>query len=269
MPPVAARAPYPARKSLGQHFLFDARLLRRIVEAAGELSGTHVIEVGPGPGGLTRALLETDAASVTAIEVDGRAIAALAPLVHESNGRLRVIEADARRVDFSHLVDAPRQIVANLPYNIASPLLVAWLGNAAAFARLTLMFQAEVAARITAPAGTSAYGRLSVLAQWTTEASIAFRLGAAAFTPRPKVSSALVSLIPRETQPSPALFVAMQRVTALGFGQRRKMLRTALRPIGGADALLAAGIAPERRAETLSVSEFERLAEFVYRNRSQ
>lgn len=266
MPPRAARALYPARKSLGQHFLFNARLLRRITDAAGELSGTHVIEVGPGPGTLTRALLETNAASITALEVDRRAITALAPLVQESKGRLRVIEADARSVDLVRLVDAPRQVVANLPYNIASPLLVTWLGAAAAFTRLTLMFQAEVAARITAPAGTSAYGRLGVLAQWTTEATLVFRLGPAAFTPRPKVSSALVSLVPHERQPSPALFATMQRVTALGFGQRRKMLRTALKPIGGREALLAAGIAPERRAETLSVSEFESLAAFVCRN---
>lgn len=263
MPPGAVGARFPAKKSLGQHFLFDTRLLQRIARTAGDLAGVHVVEVGPGPGGLTRALLETKAASVTAIEVDRRAIAALEPLVQESKGRLSIIEADARRIDYPRLVAAPRQVIANLPYNIASALLIAWLENAAAFARLTLMFQREVAERITARPGSGAYGRLSVLTQWTTEARIALRLGPGAFTPRPKVSSALVSLVPRETQPPPALFRAMQRVTGLGFGQRRKMLRAALRELGGAEALLAVGIAPERRAETLSIAEFVRLAEFA------
>ena len=223
----------------------------------------HVVEVGPGPGSLTAALLATPAASVTAIEIDPRAGAALGPLADRHADRFRLILADAREIAIPALVPSPRHIVANLPYNVATPLLVGWLGEAAAFAGLTLMFQEEVAERIAAAPASPAYGRLAVLAQWTCRVRIALRLPPEAFTPRPKVSSAVVSLTPHAEQPPAALFSAMQRLTAAAFGQRRKMLRAALRPLGGAALLAAAGIAAERRAETLSIAEFDRLARLI------
>ena len=226
---------------------------------AGDLAGRHVIEVGPGPGGLTRSLLASPAASITAIELDRRAIGAVTELAETAGRRLRVIEADALAVDLAALVPAPRQVIANLPYNIASPLLVGWLRQAAAFERLTLMFQQEVAERICAGPDTPAYGRLSVLAQWTCDARIVLRLPPAAFTPPPKVSSAVVSLTPHAVQPEPALFARMEALTAAAFGQRRKMLRGSLRALGGEALLTRAGIAADRRAETLSVQEFDRL----------
>jgi len=233
------------------------------VEAAGDLAQAHVIEIGPGPGGLTASLLETPAASVTAVEIDPRAVALLADLAVRHGERFRLITADARRVPLPSLVPPPRHVVANLPYNVATPLLIAWLGEAAAFTGFTLMFQAEVAERITAAPATQAYGRLAVLAQWTCRVRIAFRLPPEAFTPRPKVSSAVVSLVPHAEQPPAPLFAAMQRLTAAAFGQRRKMLRAALRPLGGDALLAAAGIAPERRAETLSIAEFDQLVRLL------
>ncbi|HKM60995.1 MAG TPA: 16S rRNA (adenine(1518)-N(6)/adenine(1519)-N(6))-dimethyltransferase RsmA [Acidisphaera sp.] len=256
---VVAKHGLDARKSLGQHFLLDENLTARIVRAAGPLAGRHVIEVGPGPGGLTRALLDTDAAEIVAVEIDPRAVAAIAELA-QTDGRLRVVEADAMRMDAAALCAAPRQIVANLPYNVATPLLVGWLRHAAAFERLTLMFQQEVAERICAAPGGAEYGRLSVLAQWTCGARIALRIPAAAFVPPPKVDSAVVVLTPHAVQPDPASFAAMERTTAAAFGQRRKMLRGALRSIGGERLLAAADIKPTRRAETLTIAEFERLA---------
>lgn len=252
-----------ARHSLGQHFLLDGNLTARIVRAAGDLSGRNVIEVGPGPGGLTRALLASDAARIVAIELDRRAVAAIGELAATESGRLAVLEADALRVDLPELVPPPRQIVANLPYNVASPLLVRWLRQANEFEQMTLMFQREVAERIVAPPDTAAYGRLSVLAGWICEAHIALRLPPAAFVPPPKVWSAVVVLRPHAVQPEPALFAAMERLTAAAFGQRRKMLRGALRQLGGEALLARAGIAPERRAETLSVAEFDRLARML------
>ncbi len=260
---VIARHGLAARHSLGQHFLLDGNLTDRIVREAGDLSGRHVIEIGPGPGGLTRSLLGSAAASVTAIELDRRAICAVTELAAVAGGRLRVIEGDALRVDCREVVPAPRQVIANLPYNVASPLLVGWLRDAAAFERLTLMFQQEVAERICAEADTPAYGRLSVLTQWTCEARLVMRLPPAAFTPPPKVWSAVVSLTPHAVQPDPATFVRMEALTAAAFGQRRKMLRGSLRGLGGEALLLRAGIAPERRAETLSVAEFDRLVGLV------
>lgn len=258
---VIARFGLDARKSLGQHFLLDLNLTARIVRAAGAMAGRHAIEIGPGPGGLTRALLATDAATVTAIERDPRCVAALADLVAAYPDRLRLVEADALAVDPAVLVPPPRKLVANLPYNVGTKLLVGWLAQAAAFESLTLMFQQEVAERIVAAPGSEAYGRLSVLAQWLADSRIVLRLPAAAFTPPPKVASAVVHLVPRPDQPPRDLFAAMERVTAAAFGQRRKMLRSALRPLGEAEArLAAAGIDPVRRAETLSVAEFERLA---------
>ncbi|HUB11726.1 MAG TPA: 16S rRNA (adenine(1518)-N(6)/adenine(1519)-N(6))-dimethyltransferase RsmA [Acetobacteraceae bacterium] len=257
---VIARHGLDARRSLGQHFLLDSNLTARIARLAGDLSGRHIIEVGPGPGGLTRALLASDAASVIAIEIDPRAVAAIEELAAGSHGRLRVIAGDAMAADVVPLADPPRQIVANLPYNVASPLLVRWLRQAAAFERLTLMFQQEVAERICAPPGGSDYGRLSVLAQWTCDAAIVLRIPPAAFVPPPKVWSAVVRLMPRAGQPDAGLFTAMERVTAAAFGQRRKMLRGALKSLGGEALLRQVGIAPDRRAETLTVQEFERLA---------
>lgn len=255
---VIARYGLDARRSLGQHFLLDANLTARIVRAAGDLTGRNVVEIGPGPGGLTRALLDTDVASVAAVEIDLRAVAAMQELAG-GDSRLRVITGDALALDVAALVPAPRHVVANLPYNVASPLLVCLLRDAAAFERLTLMFQQEVAERICAPPGSAAYGRLSVLAQWTSAAEIALRVPPAAFVPPPKVWSAVVVLTPRATQPDPMTFAAMERLTAAAFGQRRKMLRGALRSVGGEALLRAAGIDPQRRAETLDVAEFERL----------
>lgn len=260
---VIARHGLAARHALGQHFLLDANLTDRIVREAGDLSGRHVIEVGPGPGGLTRSLLASNAAHVTAIELDRRAIAAMQELAPTAAGRLTVLEADALGVDVAALPGEPKQIIANLPYNIASPLLVGWLRQAARFERLVLMFQQEVAERICAGTGSPAYGRLSVLAQWICDARIVMRIPPAAFTPPPKVWSAVISLTPHAGQPPAALFRQMETVTAAAFGQRRKMLRGSLRPLGGEALLARTGIAADRRAETLTVGEFERLAQAI------
>ncbi len=256
---VIARHGLDARKRLGQHFLLDPSITERIARIAGKLDGRHVVEIGPGPGGLTRALLEQGVASLTAIELDRRAVAALGELI---DPRLRVIEADALALDCATLVPAPRLVVANLPYNVATPLLVGWLRQGAAWESLTLMFQKEVAERIVAAPGTAPYGRLAVLAQATTRAHIAMALPAAAFTPPPKVASAVVRFDPLPRQPPAPLLDALERVTAAAFGQRRKMLRGALKTLGGDPLALlhAAGIAAERRAETLDVGEFLRLA---------
>lgn len=259
-----ARYGLDARKSLGQHFLLDEALCRRIAALAGDLAGRHVLEVGPGPGGLTRALLATAAESVTAVELDRRAVAALAELQAAHPGRLRVIEGDALALDPAALLPAPRRIVANLPYNVATPLLVRWLRGAATLEGMALMFQQEVAERICAAPDTEAYGRLSVLAQWRCRCTLLLRLPPGAFSPPPKVWSAVVGFTPHPEDPGEALFRAMERLTAAAFGQRRKMLRGALRSLGDADSLLlAAGIAGERRAETLAVGEFDRLARLL------
>lgn len=258
---VIASAGLDARKSLGQHFLLDLNLTARIAREAGELAGRHVVEIGPGPGGLTRALLETAAVDVTALEIDPRAVAALAPLAEAYPGRLRVVEADALGADIAALVPAPRVIVANLPYNVGTALLVRWLASARDIESMTLMFQQEVAERITAAPGSEAYGRLAVLAGFVSEARLVMRIPPAAFTPPPKVWSAVVRLVPRAEQPSPRLFRALERVTAAAFGQRRKMLRSSLKSLGDAEALLGeAGIDGTRRAETLTGAEFARLA---------
>ena len=261
---VIARHGLDARRSLGQHFLLDANLVAHIARQAGDLGGRHVVEVGPGPGGLTRALLDSAAAQVVAVEVDPRAAAAIGELAQDSGGRLRLIAADALAMDLAALVPAPRQIIANLPYNIASPLLVGWLRQAASWERLTLMFQQEVAERIAAAPGSDAYGRLSVLAQWLCRTELRLRIPPAAFVPPPKVWSAVIVLTPHAEQPPPALFTAMERLTAAAFGQRRKMLRGALKPLGGEALLARAGIAPERRAETLTIAEFDRLARLLW-----
>ncbi len=259
---VIARHGLDARKALGQHFLLDLHLTARIAALAGDLAGRHVLEVGPGPGGLTRGLLATGAADVAVVEVDPRAVAAMRELA-ASDPRLRVVEGDALTLDLLGLVPAPRVVVANLPYNIATPLLIGWLRQAARWEGLTLMFQLEVAERICATPDTPAYGRLAVLAQWTGTAVILTRIPAAAFWPPPKVVSAVIGFRPHPEQPSPALFATMERLTAAAFGQRRKMLRGSLRGLGGEALLDKAGIAAERRAETLSVAEFDRLARLL------
>ncbi len=260
---VLARHGLDAKKSLGQHFLLDPGLIGRIVEQAGPLDGRNVVEVGPGPGGLTRGLLASPAASILAVELDRRAIAALAELQQADPARLRVMEADATRLDLAALTAAPRSLVANLPYNVATPLLIGWLRQAAAWERMTLMFQLEVAERICAGPGEEAYGRLGVLAQWTCTASLRLRLPPGAFTPPPKVWSAVVGLVPHAEQPLPDLFRAMERLTAAAFGQRRKMLRGSLRPLGGEALLDRAGIDPARRAETLTLAEWDRLVRLL------
>ena len=257
---VIARHDFRAKHALGQHFLLDLNLTAKIASVAGDLAGRHVIEIGPGPGGLTRALLATEAASVTAIEIDPRGVAAAQELAATYPGRLTVIGADALDLDVAGLVPAPRQIVANLPYNVGTPLLIRWLRQIGQFERLTLMFQEEVAQRIVAAPDSEAYGRLAVLAQWTCQTALALRIPPEAFTPPPKVYSAVVRFLPKIEQPEPALFAAMERVTQAAFGQRRKMLRAALKPLGGEALLRRAGIDPTRRAETLSITEFDGLA---------
>ncbi len=218
------------------------------------------MEVGPGPGGLTRALLATGATRVDAVELDTRALGALEELASTAEGRLVVHAADALAVDLASLSPAPRQIVANLPYNVATPLLVGWLRQASCWERMTLMFQREVAERIVASPGSEAYGRLAVLAGWVAEVAMVGDIPPGAFLPPPRVVSSVVSVAPHALQPEGSLFRAMERVTAAAFGQRRKMLRGALRGIGGEALLRDAGIDGSRRAETLAIEEFDRLA---------
>lgn len=260
-----ARHGLDARKSLGQHFLLDEALCARIAKLAGALENRQVLEVGPGPGGLTRALLASAAAHVTAVELDSRAVAALAHLAAVYPGRLTVLEHDALRFDATSL-PAPRKIIANLPYNIGSVLLVGWLRQAAALEGMALMFQQEVAERICAAPDTPAYGRLAVLSQWRCRCQLLLRLPPGAFSPPPRVYSAVVAFTPHAEDPGDALFRGMERLTAAAFGQRRKMLRGALKSLGDAEGLLsAAEIAGDRRAETLTVAEFDRLARALVR----
>jgi len=251
-----------ARKSLGQNFLLDLNLTGKIARAAGMLAGDTVIEVGPGPGGLTRALLANGAGRVMAIERDERCLAALAEIGAHYPG-LEVIPGDALKTDFAALADAgPVRIVANLPYNIGTELLVRWLTVAAwppFYSSMTLMFQREVAERIVAPPASPAYGRLGVLAGWRTEARIVFDVPPQAFSPPPKVTSSVVHMMPRAA-PLDADVNDLGRVTEAAFGQRRKMLRQSLKRVGGERLLKKAGIDGTRRAETLSVEEFVRLA---------
>ena len=251
-----------ARRALGQHFLLDLNITRRIARAAGDLSGATVIEVGPGPGGLTRALLEQGVGRLYAVETDRRCVEALSALKEAAQGHLKVIADDATRLDLATIGDPPRHIVANLPYNVATLLLINWLRSAAAFAGMTLMFQKEVAERIVAGPGSKTYGRLSVMANWLCETRICFNLPGRAFTPPPKVASSVVHLKPSAT-PIPAEdWNAMETVTAAAFGQRRKMLRGALRPlkVDTNELLTRAAIDPSARAENLTVAEFATLA---------
>ena len=262
---VIARHGLSASKSLGQNFLLDEQLLDRIARVPGELAGERAYEVGPGPGGLTRALLRAGA-QVTAVERDRRCLPALAELQEAFGGKLRVIEGDALAIDEPKEAGAGAHIVANLPYNVGTFLLVRWLGGEIWppwWQSLTLMFQQEVAERIVARAASSAYGRLAVLAQWRSEARLAMKVHRSAFVPPPKVMSAVVHIVPKPA-PAGVRAATLEKLTAAAFGQRRKMLRSSLRSLPGAlEALQALAIDPERRAETLGVEEFVAITRFL------
>jgi len=259
LPPLRdtlAAAGISAKKSFGQHFLLDLNITRKIVRLAGIAAGETVIEIGPGPGGLTRALLEAGA-HVIAVEKDARFVPLLEDLATHAPGRLRVINEDA----LTAALPARAPIVANLPYNVATPLLIGWLTGPLRPRSMTLMFQKEVADRIAAAPGSKTYGRLSVLAQALCEARIVMDLPARAFTPPPKVASAVVQLTPRPDRPADEVALRLQRLTASAFGQRRKMLRSSLKPLGGEALCAAVGIDPSRRAEEVTVAQFVRMAE--------
>ncbi len=257
---VIARHGLQATKALGQNFLLDEQLLARIAAIPGDLAGQQVLEIGPGPGGLTRALLRAGA-QVTAIEMDRRCLPALAELDEAFPGQLKVIEGDALKVDNG--IEGPFHIVANLPYNAGTALFVRWLGGESwppAWQSLTLMFQQEVAERIVSAPGSGAFGRLAVLAQWRASAKIAMKVHRSAFTPPPKVMSAVIHVTPAAA-PEGVSARMLERLTEAAFGQRRKMLRQSLKGVPGAlGALEALVIAADRRAETLAVSEFTALA---------
>ncbi|MBB3459942.1 16S rRNA (adenine(1518)-N(6)/adenine(1519)-N(6))-dimethyltransferase RsmA [Rhizobium sp. BK377] len=260
---VIQRHGLDARKALGQNFLLDLNLTQKVARTAGALDDVTVFEVGPGPGGLTRAILALGARKVIAVERDARCLPALAEIADHYPGRLDVIEGDALKTDFEALASGrPVKIIANLPYNVGTQLLVNWLLPKAwppFWQSLTLMFQKEVGERIVASEDDDHYGRLGVLAGWRTHSRMAFDIPPQAFTPPPKVTSTVVHLTPNET-PIPCSVANLERVTQAAFGQRRKMLRQSLKPIGGENLLVKAGIDPARRAETLSVEEFCRLA---------
>lgn len=251
-----------ASKALGQNFLLDEQLLDRIARIPGDLADRAVLEIGPGPGGLTRALLRAGA-RVTAIEMDRRCLPALAELAEAFPGRLRVIEGDAMKLDHDALMGEPYAVAANLPYNVGTALFTRWLGGEAwppRWTGLTLMFQQEVAQRIVAAPGTSVYGRLAVLAQWRATARLALKVHRSAFTPPPKVMSAVVHVEPAD-QPAGISARVLEKVTEAAFGQRRKMLRQSLKALPGAvEALEVLGIDSTRRAETLGIGEFVVLA---------
>jgi len=259
---VIAKHGLSASKALGQNFLFDEQLLDRIAAIPGSLKDQHVYEVGPGPGGLTRALLRAGA-KVTAVERDRRCLPALEELSAAFPGQLRVIEGDAMKIDPAAEIGAPFHIASNLPYNVGTALAVGWLGGEnwpPEWKSLTLMFQREVADRIVAKPGTDAYGRLAILAQWRCEARIAMPVHRSAFTPPPKVMSAVVHLVPKE-QPTGVRMAILETLTAAAFGQRRKMLRQSLKPVPKAlDALELVGIAADRRPETVTIEEWIELA---------
>jgi 16S rRNA (adenine1518-N6/adenine1519-N6)-dimethyltransferase len=260
---VIARHGLSASKALGQNFLLDEQLLDRIAAIPGDLKDRQVLEIGPGPGGLTRALLRVGA-RVTAIEMDRRCLPALAELGEAFPGQLKVIEGDALKV--AHGIEGPFHVVANLPYNVGTALLVRWLGGEAwppQWSSLTLMFQQEVAQRIVAAPATDAYGRLAVLAQWRSTARIAMKVHRSAFTPPPKVMSAVVNIEPA-AMPERVSARLLERLTEAAFGKRRKMLRQSLKGVPGAlEALEKLGLDAQRRAETLDVGEFIALAQAI------
>lgn len=248
-----------ARKSLGQNFLFDLNLTRKIARTTGPLTGT-TIEIGPGPGGLTRALLLEHASHVIAIEKDQRASAVLSSLLAVAGDRLTLIEADALASPIWRLGIAPRRIIANLPYNIATTLLIQWLAHANCFESMTLMFQREVAERITARPGEAAYGRLSVLTNWLADTEILFDVPASAFVPPPKINSSIIQIVPLAHPRYSCSKHALELITRTAFGQRRKMLRTSLKKINGDKLLEQAGIKPESRPQDIDIEEFCKLA---------
>jgi 16S rRNA (adenine1518-N6/adenine1519-N6)-dimethyltransferase len=263
---VIRAAGLSAKKSLGQNFLLDLNLTRRIARSAGPLEGVTVVEVGPGPGGLTRALLVEGAAKVIVIERDERCLAPLEDIAAAYPDRLEILSADARDIDYASLpIAGPARLVANLPYSVGTPLLVGWLKTdpwPPWFDSLVLMFQREVAERIVAAAGGKDYGRLAVLSQWRTDPRILFSLPPDAFTPKPKVASAVVKLVPKE-HPEPSCDISvLERVTAAAFGQRRKMLRASLKQVkpDPESLLTGLGLDPQARAETLEISDFCRIA---------
>ena len=262
---VIQRFGLDAKKALGQNFLLDLNLTQKIARSAGSLEGVTVFEVGPGPGGLTRAILSLGASKVIAVERDSRCLPALAEIADHYPGRLEVIEGDALKTDFKALApEGPVKIIANLPYNVGTQLLINWLmpenGQWPPFwESLTLMFQKEVGQRIVADEEDDHYGRLGVLAGWRTDAHMVFDVPPQAFTPPPKVTSTVVHLTPR-LDPIPCDVSRLERVTLAAFGQRRKMLRQSVKSLGGETLLNKVGIDPARRAETLSVEEFVRLA---------
>jgi 16S rRNA (adenine1518-N6/adenine1519-N6)-dimethyltransferase len=262
-----------ADKRFGQHFLLDPSILRRIVAAAGDLRDVTVLEVGPGPGGLTRSLLEAGVTRLVAVERDPRFVTHLRDLKLEAGRRLEIVEGDALALDPCTLTEdgRPLRIVANLPYNVATPLLFAWLDHLACIELMVLMFQKEVALRLAAAPGGGDYGRLSVMVQSSCRVERLFDLPPAAFTPPPKVSSSVVRLTPLPERPASDLHQALIAVTRAAFGQRRKMLRQSLRALGGDPMALlaAAGIEPTRRAEELSLDEFRRLAALQLAARGQ
>lgn len=258
---VIARHGLSASKALGQNFILDRQLLQRVAAIPGPLAGERVYEVGPGPGGLTRALLDTGA-SVTAVERDRRCIPALAELQEEIGDRLTIIEGDALRIDEKSTAGAGAHVVANLPYNVGTALLLRWLGGPWPpwWRSLTLMFQKEVAERLVAKPGSSAYGRLSVAAQWRSRPRLAMTVNRSAFVPPPKVTSAVVHIVPADA-PSGVDERVMERLTEAAFGQRRKMLRSSLKLYQGAvEAAERLGIDTSRRAETLGIDEWVALA---------
>jgi 16S rRNA (adenine1518-N6/adenine1519-N6)-dimethyltransferase len=263
---VIARHGLDALKSLGQNFLLDLNITQKVARTAGKIDDATVVEIGPGPGGLTRALLALGAKQVIAIERDRRAIPALEEIGAHYPGRLTVIEGDALAIDLAQFKteDVPLKVVANLPYNIGTQLLVNWLTVPwpPFWQSLTLMFQKEVGERIVAQADDDHYGRLGVLCGWLTHAEMMFDLSPQAFTPPPKVTSTVVHLEPR-ANPLPCDLGKLERVTAAAFGQRRKMLRQSLKPLGGEALLQKAGVDSSRRAETLTIEEFCRIANLL------
>lgn len=249
-----------ADKRFGQHFLLDLNVTRKIARLAGPFDGDVVIEVGPGPGGLTRALLESDAGAVIVVEKDPRFIELLNE-VQVTDERLQIHLADALTIDEARLVTGPAHLVSNLPYNVGTPLLIKWLTGPWTPRTLTLMFQKEVAERVVAPVGSSAYGRLAVIVQTLSTANLVMHLPAAAFTPPPKVASAVVHIVPHTERPSWAAIKRLEQVTAAAFGQRRKMLRSSLKTLGGAGLCERAAINPDDRAEVVDPAGFLRLAQ--------
>ena len=269
---VIRKAGLTAKKSLGQNFLLDLNLTRRIARAAGPLEGVTVVEVGPGPGGLTRALLMEGARKVIAIERDERCLGALEEIAAAYPGRLDVVSGDAREIDYARLpLTQPARLVANLPYSVGTPLLIGWLKTEPWppwFDRLVLMFQREVADRVVAAPGSKDYGRLAVLAQWRTKPRILFSLPPDAFTPKPKVASAVVEFVAVQRPEPDCDLRQLERVTAAAFGQRRKMLRSSLRQLTPDAESLLEGLAldPKARAEDLQIADFCHIANVLARS---